>query len=125
MFSWGDNVAAFCNDQDFVFDKTASLGVRQQQSIRRSRRYRQIHSLRSQSLRWWRSTHQSSVSLDHASRIEPAVTANAVFADVPTLVLSGDIDTNVPTETTNLLLDEPEPHVRAGHRSGPHLDRVE
>lgn len=103
--SAGNNVAVNCNDQDFVWNRTDSIPVRQ-------RKYQEAlvalgadafapfseaawsdHFLTDYCLRW-----------PAPDRFTPAVAAGATVRSMPVLILSGDLDTDVPTRTTEELL---------------------
>jgi pimeloyl-ACP methyl ester carboxylesterase len=106
-FSVGDNIAAFCNDQDFVWDRTDPVAVR------RRKFDAAVAGLPDDafspfSLRSWIAVASPGGCLAWPApdRFEPAVPANAVFPDVPTLILAGDSDTIVPPVVVETLHDE-------------------
>jgi pimeloyl-ACP methyl ester carboxylesterase len=103
--SAGDNAAVFCNDQDFVWKRTDSVPVRRakyQTALARlgprafapfSPRSWTRHFLSNYCLLW-----------PAPDRFSPAVPKGATVTGVPTLIMSGDLDTNVPTAITRQLL---------------------
>ncbi|MGZ8607440.1 MAG: alpha/beta fold hydrolase [Actinomycetota bacterium] len=99
-FSEGAHAATYCNDQDFVFDRMAPRAVRRQQ-------YQDAvaalapNTFAPWSVAGWTYGDGLGVCTEWPSpdRFVPAVPANAPPIDVPTLILSGDIDTDVPEET--------------------------
>jgi pimeloyl-ACP methyl ester carboxylesterase len=103
--SAGDNAAAFCNDNDFVWKRSDPLEVRRA-------KYR--HALAEMgpkafapfSRRAWTATYLTSYCLRWPApdRFTPAVPRGATVTGVPVAILSGDLDTSVPTRTTRELL---------------------
>ena len=100
-FSAGANWATWCNDVDFVFDRTASPAVRRQQ-------YADARdalpddtfapfSVEAWEGFWWPDACAEWPSPD---RFTPAVPAGPPI-DVPVLVLEGDLDTVVPSATSD------------------------
>ena len=105
VYSEGDNAAAFCNDNDFVWDR--SDPVRE----RRITYQRALQNLRPDafapfSRRAWAAYYLPDYCLRWPApdRFTPAVPRGATVTGVPTLVLSGDLDPVIPTETTRPLL---------------------
>ncbi len=106
-YSGGDNIAALCNDQDFVWNRTDSIDARK----------RKFHIAMTAlpkdefapfSLRGWNAFAWPGGCLTWPApdRFEPAVPPNAEFPDLPTLILAGDSDTIVPPVVVETLHDE-------------------
>ena len=106
-FSAGANIAAFCNDQDFVWDRMDPIPVRRSK-LDAAEKALPKDAYSPFSLRGWRTLVSPGGCLTWPApdRFEPAVPANAVFPDVPTLILAGDSDTIVPPEVVETLHDE-------------------
>ena len=102
--SAGDNAAAFCNDQDFVWDRTDPIPVR------RAKYTRALSALGPDafapfSRQAWRDFGVPDYCLKWPApdRFTHAIPRHATVTEVPVLILSGDLDTNVPTATTREL----------------------
>ena len=104
-FSQGANSATYCNDADFVWERSDPVAVRE-------RKYRSaVSSLPKStfapfSIAGW-NAHNSTDECGTwpaPERFEPA-TPSGIFPRVPTIVFSGDEDPRVPTEITRKLLD--------------------
>jgi pimeloyl-ACP methyl ester carboxylesterase len=103
-FSVGDNFAALCNDEDFVWDRTDPM------SMRRAEFANAVAKLPPRafapfSLSGWMTFRQPDGCLGWPApdRFEPAVPVGAVFPHVPALILAGDADTVVPPEVVETL----------------------
>jgi hypothetical protein len=104
-FSAGDNAAAFCNDADFVWNRTDPVPVRRA-------KYREglaelgPNAFAPFSPQAWNEYAIPDFCLRWPApdRFTPAVPRGATISGVPTLILSGDIDTVVPTSITRTLL---------------------
>ena len=104
-FSSGANIAGYCNDQRFAWDRSDGIAIRKAKMaalIATSDELFKPFSAKAWSDAW---------SLDQcivwpaATRFEPIVPAGSVVPDIPTLILSGDVDTNVTTDLSRVLLD--------------------
>ncbi len=106
-FSVGDNFAAFCNDADFVWDRTDPVRVRRTEFERAVAAF-PPGAFAPFSVRAWMAIRQPSGCLGWPApdRFEPAVPVGAVFPRVPTLILAGDGDTVVPSEVVETLRHE-------------------
>ncbi|MFL5798030.1 MAG: alpha/beta hydrolase [Actinomycetota bacterium] len=107
VFSGGDNIAALCNDQDFVWNRTDPIAVRRRKFDAAlaglpKRAYAPF------SVRGWidYARPDGCLAWPAPDRFEPAVPPDAAFPDVPTLILAGDSDTIVPPEVVRTLHDE-------------------
>jgi hypothetical protein len=105
LFSAGDNAAAFCNDSDFVWNRHDSV------ALRRAKYHKALRALGPRSFapfspRVWAKFYVADFCLRWPApdRFTPAVPRGATVTGAPALILSGDLDTNVPTETTRRLL---------------------
>ena len=104
-FSQGDNLAAFCNDVDFVWDRSDAI------PIRRLKYDAAVAALPKSaagpfSVAAWNAFNQTDLCLDwpRPQRFEPAVPRGANLASVRAIIFSGDVDAIVPTEITRQLL---------------------
>jgi pimeloyl-ACP methyl ester carboxylesterase len=105
--SFGDYVAATCNDADAPWRRSWSID-------RRERAYhRYFASLPTDafapfSMRGWEVWKIADLCIRWPApdRFTPAVPRHAVFPNTPTLVLSGDFDINVPTFWSQIVADE-------------------
>lgn len=106
-FSVGDNFAALCNDEDFVWDRTDPVPVRRDAYENAVAAF-PPRTFAPFSLRGWMAFRQPAGCLGWPApdRFEPAVPAGAAFPDVPTLILAGDGDTVVPPEVVETLRRE-------------------
>ncbi len=106
-FSQGDNVAAFCNDMDFVWNRSDAISIR---SLKFSAAVAALpkDAAAPFSIAGWNAFNQTDFCLDWPApqRFEPAVPPNAKLAKIPTIIFSGDVDAIVPTEITRTLLAE-------------------
>jgi pimeloyl-ACP methyl ester carboxylesterase len=98
-FSVGANVATACNDQDMVWDRNQSI------EQRRAAYAAALESFPDDvfapfSVDAWPDYYFSTfcITWPAPDRFEPAVPAGATVPDVPVLLLTGDIDTVVPSE---------------------------
>ena len=103
--SAGDNAAVFCNDQDFVWNRIDSVPVRRTK-YRAALRNLGRTAFAPFSPRAWTQHFLSNycVLWPAPDRFTPAVPKGATVKGVPTLILSGDLDTLVPTAITRQLL---------------------
>jgi pimeloyl-ACP methyl ester carboxylesterase len=105
-FSMGANAATYCNDQDTVWE-------RDQTPEQRADEYAAaLEALPDDvfepfTVEGWEEYFFPTFCIEWPApdRFEPAVPAGATVPDVPVLVLSGDLDTTVPTETAEGLTD--------------------
>jgi pimeloyl-ACP methyl ester carboxylesterase len=106
-FSAGDNIAAFCNDQDFVWNRSAPIGVRARK-FRAALAALPAAAFAPFSKRGWSEFSWPAGCLwwPAPDRFEPAIPDGAAFPDVPTLILAGDSDTIVPRDVVETLGDE-------------------
>ena len=99
--SAGDNAAAFCNDHDFVWNRNDPV------SVRRAKYERAFAALGSGAF----APFSKAVWADFAvpdfcikwpapDRFARPIPRHTTVTGVPVLILSGDLDTNVPTATT-------------------------
>jgi pimeloyl-ACP methyl ester carboxylesterase len=104
-YSSGDNAAASCNDQDFVWDRGDRVPVRQAK-YRRALAALPAAAFAPFSKQAWIAFWIPDACLywPAPDRFTPAVPPGATVTGVPTLILSGDLDTIVPTENTRALL---------------------
>jgi pimeloyl-ACP methyl ester carboxylesterase len=110
QWSQGDNLAASCNDQDFVWKRSDPIHVRKAKVAAAAAAF-QAGTFAPFSVADWVSRGfggfiNACLTWPVPGRFVPAIPAHRVFPDVPTLILSGDVDTWVPTEITRKLLDE-------------------
>lgn len=107
VFSQGDNIAAFCNDADFVWNRSDATVVRMW-------KYRvAVDQLPKDaaapfSVAGWNTFNETDLCLywPPPTRFVPAVPPGAALAKVPAIIFSGDVDAVVPTEITRTLLAE-------------------
>ena len=106
-FSYGDTFAAFCNDVDAPWDRSSSIADRQLAYDA------YIASLTEDAfapltVKGWLgfSFPDQCIRWPAPDRFVPAVPEGAVFPNAPTLVLSGDLDTNVPMPSSQIVADE-------------------
>lgn len=106
FYSEGAHEATTCNDQDFVFDRNLPRAVRRQQYLD-AKAALPPETFAPWHVQGWDSQGWLGVCTEWPSpdRFVPAVPANAVPIDVPTLILEGDIDTDVPLETNERLAE--------------------
>jgi pimeloyl-ACP methyl ester carboxylesterase len=105
VYSAGDNAAVFCNDADFVWDRNDPLPIRR---LKYARALRDLErdafapfSKQGWSAYWIPDFCELWPAPD---RFTPAVPRGATVTGVPTLLVGGEIDINVPSETTRRLL---------------------
>ena len=106
-FSAGDNIAAFCNDQDFVWERTDPIDVRRRK-FAAALRDLPPQAFEPYSRDGWNGFTSPGACLTWPAPdlFEPAVPADAEFPDVPTLILAGDSDTIVPPVVVETLHEE-------------------
>ena len=106
IFSMGANIATYCNDQDFVFDRTATEAVRRQQYAD-ARAALPPDAFAPWTVDTWDPSGFSALCAGWAApdRFVPALPSGAPPIDVPTLVLEGDLDTDVPIETNERMAE--------------------
>jgi pimeloyl-ACP methyl ester carboxylesterase len=104
--SAGDNVAAFCNDNDFVWERTDPVPVRRAKYQRARGRHARAHTFAPFSAVGWTEYFLARYCelWPAPGRFTPAVARGATVTDVPTLIISGDRDQQVPTGITRELL---------------------
>ena len=102
-FSAGATSATACSDQDFVWNRTDPIAVRE-------RKYRAAlaalppNAFAPFSKRSWVTyLYEGCLMWPAPDRFVPAVPANATFPNLPTLMLVGDSDTAVPREVSETL----------------------
>ncbi len=104
-YSAGDNAAAFCNDQDFVFERTDSTAVRQGKydAALAALPVTAFAPFSKQAWTGW-FYDDACVAWPAPDRYVPAVPYDAVARGVPALVLRGDLDTVVSSLNSHSLL---------------------
>jgi len=105
-FSSGDSAARSCNDQDTVWDRSDPPSVREDALAA------ELDALPANAFApftkqtwndyWWL---DMCLGWPAPDRFEPAVPEGAVFAGTPALILAGDLDTVVSTQTSRALLE--------------------
>jgi pimeloyl-ACP methyl ester carboxylesterase len=105
-FSSGASVARSCNDQDAVWDRSDPPAAREDALAA------ELDALPANAFApftkqtwndyWWL---DMCLGWPAPDRFEPAVPEGAVFAGIPALLLAGDLDTVVSTETSRALLE--------------------
>ena len=104
-FSQGDNVAAFCNDMDFVWNRSDAVPIR---ALKFNAAVAALPRAAAApfSIGAWNAFNQTDLCLNWPAprRFEPAVPSGASLGKVPTIIFSGDVDAIVPTEITRTLL---------------------
>ena len=105
-FSSGDSVARSCNDQDAVWDRSDPPATREDALAA------ELEALPANAFApftkqtwndyWWL---DMCLGWPAPDRFEPAVPEGAVSTGIPALVLAGDLDTVVSTETSRALLE--------------------
>ncbi len=103
--SAGDNVAAFCNDNDFVWERTDPVKVRKAK-YERALRALGPDAFAPFSPQAWTAHFLSDYCLywPAPDRFTPAIPRGATATGMPVLILSGDLDPLVPTAITQELL---------------------
>jgi Tol biopolymer transport system component/pimeloyl-ACP methyl ester carboxylesterase len=103
QFSAADNVGRFCTDATFAWDKSAPISVRRRQ-FERARDQLRRNTFAPFSVDAWLSSPPDGLQPDPCITwptpepgTQPAVPPRTRFADIPALVLSGDLDLNVTT----------------------------
>jgi pimeloyl-ACP methyl ester carboxylesterase len=105
VFSAGDNAAAFCNDADFVWDRDDPLPIRRLKYARGLRDLGRDAFAPFSKQAWTAYWIPDFCELWPApDRFTPAVPRGATVTGVPTLLVGGEIDITVPSETTRRLL---------------------
>jgi pimeloyl-ACP methyl ester carboxylesterase len=106
-FSQGDNLAAFCSDMDFVWNRSDAIPIR---VLKFNAAVAALprDAASPFSIAGWNAFNQTDqcVNWPAPRRFEPAVPANAKLGKIPTIIFSGDVDATVPTEITRTLLTE-------------------
>ena len=105
-FSSGDSAARSCNDQDTVWDRSDPPAAREHALAA------ELDALPANAFApftkqtwndyWWL---DMCLGWPAPDRFEPAVPEGAVFDGIPALILAGDLDTVVSTETSRALLE--------------------
>jgi pimeloyl-ACP methyl ester carboxylesterase len=103
-FSGGDNFARYCTDATFPWDKNASLAARRQQYASAKAGFA-ANTFAPFSVNGWLAV--APIGLlgpdpcitwpTPAPSVPPAIPAGSTFPSIPALVLSGDLDTTVPS----------------------------
>jgi pimeloyl-ACP methyl ester carboxylesterase len=105
-FSSGDSVARSCNDQDAVWDRSDPPSAREDALAAEldALPANAFAPFRKQAWNdyWWL---DMCLGWPAPDRFEPAVPEGAVFDGIPALILAGDLDTVVSTETSRALLE--------------------
>ena len=106
-FSQGDNIAAFCNDMDFVWNRSDAIAIRELK-FNAAVAALPKDAAAPFSISGWNTFNGPDGCLNWPAprRFEPAVPAGANLGKIPTIIFSGDVDTYVPTEITRTLLTE-------------------
>lgn len=104
--SAGNNVAAFCNDNDFVWERTDPVAVRRAKYQRALEAMARRHAFAPYSARGWTEYFLSRYCelWPAPDRFTPAIAKGRKVTNVPTLIISGDRDQLVPTGVTSQLL---------------------
>jgi pimeloyl-ACP methyl ester carboxylesterase len=104
VFSVGDNMAAQCNDADFVWGRTDPIDLREEK-FEAALGALPADTFEPFSVDGWIGYGWPDICIGWPApnRFEPAVPPAAVFPDVPTLILAGDIDAIVPIEQVQSL----------------------
>ena len=104
-FSDGASAATFCNDNDFVWSRSDPVNVRK---AKYNRAYADLgpQAFAPFSKKAWTDRFLSDYCTywPAPDRFTPANPKGVTVSKVPTLIISGDIDTAVPTNTTRQLL---------------------
>lgn len=104
-FSSGANIAGYCNDQRFAWDPSDPPDVR------RAKYDALIKKSDAQFVPFTAKAWGDAWAIDQCivwpapTHYDPVVPAGTIFADIPTLILSGDVDTSVTTDLSRVLLD--------------------
>jgi pimeloyl-ACP methyl ester carboxylesterase len=103
--SAGDNAAAFCNDNDFVWNRTDPIPVRRAK-YKDALEEMGWSAFAPFSRHAWTAAWLTDYCLmwPAPDRFTPSVPRGATVTGLPVLILSGDLDTNVPTRTSEELL---------------------
>jgi hypothetical protein len=103
-FSGGDNFARFCTDATFPWSKDASVADRRQQFASATTALPATTFAPFSVSAWLAAAPVGPLGPDPcvtwpapASTVPPAIPAGATFPSIPALVLSGDLDTTVPS----------------------------
>ena len=122
-FSAGTNAAGSCNDADARWHRTDPIPVRRQK-LAAAIRALPADAFAPFSTVAWTATIPFAMCIPWPApnRFEPVVQPGAAFPDVPTLLLSGDADGNIPTFVSRVLLGSfPDAHLvviaGAGHQT--------
>jgi pimeloyl-ACP methyl ester carboxylesterase len=108
-FSNGDNAAASCNDQAFPWDRADSVALREQKL---TAAYAALpgDTFDPFTTAGWAAgniiTTDSCITWPSPNRFEPVIPAGAKFPSLPTLIVSGDEDTQAPEEISRALQAE-------------------
>jgi pimeloyl-ACP methyl ester carboxylesterase len=104
-FSQGDNLAAFCNDVDFVWNRSDAIAIRELK-FNAAVAALPKDAAAPFSLGGWNAFNQTDLCVNWPAprRFEPAVPSGANLGQIPTIIFSGDVDAIVPTEITRTLL---------------------
>jgi len=106
-FSLGDNIAAQCNDQDFVWNRDDPIPVRERKYRAALAAFRGANPFAPFSIRSWVTyLPEPCMFWPAPDRFVPAIPPDAVFPDLPTLVLAGDADVVVPPVVVRTLKTE-------------------
>jgi pimeloyl-ACP methyl ester carboxylesterase len=105
VFSQGDNIAAFCNDVDFVWNRGDATVVRKWK-LRTAVDQLPKNAAAPFSVPGWNTFNGPDLCLywPPPTRFVPAVPPDATVTKVPTIIFSGDVDAIVPTEVSRKLL---------------------
>jgi pimeloyl-ACP methyl ester carboxylesterase len=103
-YSEGAHEATYCNDQEFVFDRFAPRSQREQQYLD-ARAALPTDTFAPWTVEDWDLGEGLGVCTQWPApdRYVPALKTGGLPIDVPTLILSGDFDTDVPQETQQTL----------------------
>jgi pimeloyl-ACP methyl ester carboxylesterase len=105
-FSSGDSAARSCNDQDPVWDRSDPPAAREH-ALAAELEILPANAFAPFTKATWNDYWWLDMCLGWPApdRFEPAVPEGAVFDGIPALILAGDLDTVVSTETSRVLLD--------------------
>jgi pimeloyl-ACP methyl ester carboxylesterase len=107
-FSNGDNAAANCNDQNFPWDRADPVAVREKK-LAAAYAALPANTFDPFTTAGWAAGNpgpDSCITWPSPNRYEPVVPAGARFPSLPTLIVSGDEDTQAPEEISRTLQTE-------------------
>ena len=105
QFSSGANVAGSCNDQRFPWERSDPPDVRQAKYDRLVARSDALFTPFTAKIWTGAFPYDQCIVWPAPTHYDPVVPDGTRFADTPTLILSGDVDTSVTTDLSRVLLD--------------------